>query len=93
MLVLRLVEFVVIALVLIGVALEIFLPLVQGRPMFPHFTKQRDLESDVADANQELVNVSMEEELKQRQDEINARRVALKPVPPTQGESTNAKPE
>jgi len=89
MLVLQLIEYVAIVLFLVVLVVEVIWPLFNDRPIFPHFTKQRKIENQISATKQELISADMEVELRDRQNELVARRAELTPQAdpkPTQGE-------
>ncbi len=57
-----------IALVFLGVAVEIFIPLIRGTPLFPIFSgaRTRKLARDLAKANQEVDEAALRGEIESR---------------------------
>jgi hypothetical protein len=57
-------EMVTGALIILVFASQIIWPLLKGRPTFPLFRKQRELEKSLADANQAEFEAELEEKVK-----------------------------
>lgn len=74
MLLLRLIEFFLCAILLVFLVSDIIVPAWRGKPLFPTLRKRQKLEGELSEAKEALREVGVEEKIRNAEKEIAARR-------------------